>query len=413
MVALSRSTGISGLLILAVCASPRLISAQQKTPRPREVPAAPNDPIDQSHWRVRSVVRVDESFDNNPFLLSDTRKAALTSLATPSLPGGRYAGMLEGTDWITAVRGAVAAEGAGLFGRRTSFGLDAEYQYYHRNTKRRNVDFRLSAMQSLGHGAQLGVRADLQPRFYFRNYMSDAVDANADGRIQSSERTYAAGTYANNDVAVEYRQRLVRSAPDHPFGAKVVLLGGQESRRYEAPFATRTYRGPFGSAMVDLDLMSGLSMDLGYRRASLASTPGMSVLVVNEPDFNHDFNGNGTITDLAVRSVQMVDFSRVEQSLSSHVRAELSDNVDTELSFVRRNRSFGSKEPYDVYNNTRRDHRERMGVSVSFRVIPQTRLKVGVLSESQKYSNTLRVNPLDDVTAYTRKTFILSLAYHL
>jgi hypothetical protein len=66
-----------------------------------------------------------------------------------------------------------------------------------------------------------------------------------------------------------------------------------------------------------------------------------------------------------------------------------------------------------VYNNTRRDHRERMGVSVSFRVTPQTRLKVGVLSESQKYSNTLRVNPLDDVTAYTRKTFILSLAYHL
>ena len=49
--------------------------------------------------------------------------------------------------------------------------------------------------------------------------LSDAVDANADGIIQPNERVYAAGTYADNDFAVEYRQRLVRSAPDHPFGA--------------------------------------------------------------------------------------------------------------------------------------------------------------------------------------------------
>jgi hypothetical protein len=54
-----------------------------------------------------------------------------------------------------------------------------------------------------------------------------------------------------------------------------------------------------------------------------------------------------------------------------------------------------------------------MGVNASVRVSPKTRLKVGVLSESEKLSNTLRAVPLDGVTAYSRRTFFLSLAYHL
>jgi hypothetical protein len=412
MLVLTRSFRIGGTLILAIFASSQLVSAQQKTTKPAAVVVS-KEATDQSSWRVTSILRLDESFDNNPFLLSDRGQAALTALSAPTLPGSRYSSMVDGSDWITSLRGSVATEGAGLFGRRLSLDAGAEYDYYHRNASRRNVDINLSAMHSVGHGARLGVRADIRPSYYFRNFLSDAVDANADGIIQPTERVYAAGTYADNELAVEYRQRLVRSAPDNPFGARLVLQGGRKSRQYEAPFATRSYRGPFASALLDLDLMSGLTMDLGYRRASLESTPGMSVLLLNEPDFNRDFNGNGRLTDLSVRSAQMVDFSRVEQSFTTRMRADLSDNVEAEVSFGRRSRTFGSKQPYDVYNNTRRDHRDRMGMNVSFRVAPQVRLKVGVSSETQKVSNSLRAVPLDGVTAYTRKTFHFSLAYHL
>jgi hypothetical protein len=401
------------MLILGLIVSPQFVLAQQKAPKAGAIVKSAES-ADQSTWRVAYVARLDESFDDNPFLLSDARKAALTAAPAPSLPGSRYATMLDGSDWITALRGSVAAEGAGLFGRRTFLEFDAKYEYYHRNASRRNVDFRLSAMQSLGRGAQLGVRGHMLPSFYFRNFMSDAVDLNGDGIIQPNERVYSGATYADNEFAVEYRQRLVRSTPDHPFGARLVVLGGHDSRQYRAPFETRSYGGPFASATVGVALTSALSMDLGYRRATLASTPGLAVLVLNEPDFNVDFNGNGRVTDLSVRTVQMVDFSRVEQTLTTRLRAELSDNVETELSFARRNRSFGSKQPYDVYNDTRRDHRDRLGMNVSFRMTPQVRLKVGVLSESQQHSNSLRAAvPIDGVTAYTRKTLIFSLAYQL
>jgi hypothetical protein len=400
------------MLILAMLIFPRLSTAQQKTKKAGAVIAS-KDATDQSDWRVKSTVRLEEWFDNNPFLLSDMGQAALAALSASSLQSGRFATMLDASDWITALHGSIAAEGAGLFDRRLALEADARYDYYHRNVSRRNVDFNVSAMQALGHGAHLGVRAHVLPSFYFRNFMSDAVDANGDGIIQPNERIYAAGTYADNDLAVEYRQRLVRSTPDQPFGARLVLVGGHRSRKYQAPFEMRSYRGPHASALVALDLMSGLTMDLGYRRASLASTPGTAVLLLNEPDFNQDFNGNGTRTDLSVRSVQMVDFSRVEQTFTTRVRAHLSDNVETELAFGRRYRTFGSNQPYDVYNNTRRDSRDRTGMHVSFRVSPQVRLKVGALGESEKVSNTLRAVPLDGVTVYTRKTFMLSLAYHL
>lgn len=410
MLTLARSFRISGMLILASLISPYLAGAQQKAPKPG---AVIRESTDRSEWRFKPVVRIEESYDNNPFLLSDRGQAALTSLSSPALPGGRYAQMLGGSDWITALQGSVIAQGGGLFDRRLVLEASAQYDYYHRNVSRRNVEFHASAMQALGHGAHLGIRARVLPSFYFRNFMADAIASTPDAIVQPDGRVYAPGTYADKDFAVEYRQRLIRSTPDEPFGARLVLAAGHRSRQYEAPFATRSYAGPFGSAFVALDLTSGVSVDLGYRRASLASTPGTAVLVLNEPDFNQDFNGNGTRTDLSVRSVQMVDFSRVEQTITSHLRAGLSKTVETDVFYGRRYRTFGSTQPYDVYNNTRRDTRDRMGMNVTFRVSSPVRLKVGVLNERETLSNTLRAVPIDGVTAYTRHTFIFALAYHL
>jgi hypothetical protein len=322
--------------------------------------------------------------------------------------------MAGSNDFITSLRGGFNAEGPALLGRKLTLGADARYEYYQRNPKRRNVFYDLRAVQALGHGTRIAARAEIQPRYFFRNYLADAIDLSGDGTIQSSERVYAAGTYSDQEYTGELRQRLVKSTADHPFGAELTLEGGHKTRGYQQPFQTRGYRGPFAGASGELDLTASVVLEGDYRRSSLRSTPGTSVVLLNEPDFNRDFNGNGTITDLRVRSVQAVDFSRIEQDMGGRFRVRTSDAVETSLSYSRRLRSYQSKQPYDVYNNTRRDRRDRFGLDVAYRFSPGRSVHVGGNGEVQKLTNTLRPTAtIDDATDYTRKGFYVSWSHQL
>jgi hypothetical protein len=274
--------------------------------------------------------------------------------------------------------------------------------------------YQFSAEQSIGHGSHIGVRADIQPNYFFRNYLADAVDLNADGTIQSAERVYAAGTYSDQEYTGEIKHRLVKSTDDHPFGARLTIDGGYKTRTYQQPFQTRGYRGPFAGAAVALELTPSVELEGGYHRATLTAKPGTSVLLLNEPDFNRDFNGNGTITDLRVRSVQSVDFSRIEQDIDARARARMSDAVETTLSYSLRLRNFESKQPYDVYNNTRHDRRDRLALELAYRLSPRMSVRIGGRGELQKLTNTLRPSAtIDDITDYTRKGFYISWSQQL
>jgi hypothetical protein len=365
-------------------------------------------------WRLAPGLRIVQTFDDNPFLLSDARKAGVDAPSASSITSGRYTSMAGASDFITSMRGGLKAEGPAILGRKLTLGADARYEYYQRNAKRRNVFFDLRAEQALGHGTHVGARAELQPNYFFRNYLADAIDANADGIIQSSERVYAAGTYSDQEFTGELRQRLAKSTDGHPFGAELTLEGGHKTRAYQQPFQTRGYRGPFAGVSGQLDLTTSVELEGEYRRSSLRSTPGSSVVLLNEPDFNQDFNGNGTTTDLRVRSVQTVDFSRIEQDMAARFRVRASDAVETALSYGRRLRSYQSKQPYDIYNNSRYDHRDRFGLDMAYRFSPGKSIHFGGNYEVQKLTNTLRPTAtLDDATDYTRKGFYASWSHQL
>ena len=359
-------------------------------------------------------MRIVETFDDNPFLLSDARKAGVDAPSASSLTSGRYTSIAGSNDFITSLRGGLNAEGPALLGHKLTLGADARYEYYQKNAKRRNVLYDLRAIQSLGHGTHIAARAEILPSYFFRNFLANAVDLNANGVIEPNERVYAAGTYSDKEFSGELRQRLVKSTDNHPFGAELILKGGHETRDYQQPFETRGHRGPFAGVSGVLDLSSSVALEGEYRRASLKSTPGTSVVLLNEPDFNRDFNGNGTVTDLRVRSVQMVDFSRIEQDMAAHFRIRSSDAVETTLSYARRLRNYQSQQPYDIYNNTRHDKRDRFGLDIAYHFSPRRSVHFGANGEIQKLTNTLRPTAtLDDATNYTRKGFYVSWSHKL
>ncbi len=370
-------------------------------------------PVEGS-WRLAPALRIVETYDDNPFLLSDARKAGVDSPSASSIASGRYANMAGANDYITSMRGGLHAEGPGILGHKLTLGGDARYEYYQRNAKRRNIFYDLRVAQSLGHGAHISARAELQPKYFFRNYLADAIDLNGDGAIQSSERVYAAGTYSDQEFTGELRQRLVKSTDDHPFGADLILAAGHKTRTYQQPFQTRGYRGPFAGVSSELNLTASVGLEGEYRRSSLSSTPGTAVVLLNEPDFNRDFNGNGTTTDLRVRSVQTVDFSRIEQDMAARLHVRPTEAIETTLSYGLRLRNYESKQPYDVYNNTRHDRRDRLGFDVAYRFSQGRSIHFGGSDEVQKLTNTLRPTAtIDDVTDYTQKGFYVSWSHQL
>src|SRR5260370_1747620 len=132
------------------------------------------------------------------------------------------------------------------------------------------------------------------------------------GSIEANERIYAAGTYHDNRVLVGYQHRLVRATRTQPLGVAVELAVGHVVRNYDAPLAYRSYRGPEVDATLALDLSKALKFDAGYQHASLNSKPDSAVLLLNDPDFNIDFNRSRTTTDQRAPTVQLEDRLRTE-----------------------------------------------------------------------------------------------------
>ncbi|GAC1462012.1 MAG: hypothetical protein PVSMB1_12670 [Gemmatimonadaceae bacterium] len=118
-------------------------------------------------WHVTPGLRIVQTFDDNPFLLSDAGKAGLSAPSSSSVASGRYTNMAGPSDYITSMRGGLNAGGPGILGRKLTFGADARYAYYQRNALRRNMLYQLKVDQALAHGGHLGARAELQPQSFF------------------------------------------------------------------------------------------------------------------------------------------------------------------------------------------------------------------------------------------------------
>ncbi len=381
------------------------LSAEAQATRP----SATHQPKKSATWHKKGDLRLGATHDDNVYLLTTARKASLD--AQPSV--GRFADMPGSTDLVTAIRAAGEAKGPGLGGREMTIGGDARYEYYTTNTKRSNATIGLTASQAVTSGGRLHLRGELTPTYFFRDYLADAVDANGDGVIQSAERVYAPGTYSDAQFTVGYRQRLASSASGM-VGVALDVQAGVQNRNYIKPFEGRSMHGPVGNVNMIVDFANRVSADVGYERASLSATPTPTVLLLNEPDFNRDFNGNGTTTDLRVRSLQNTDFSRVEQTAGLRLRALLAPSLDARVSLAHRWRNFSSSQPYDVYNNTRHDRRDQVGVTVGKDLWERTRVEVGAITEMQKLSRTLRPTAAaGEVNDYSRNRLLVNWSYKL
>jgi hypothetical protein len=319
-------------------------------------------------WRASTSVAVTTGYDDNVFLLADSKVDDLTSPSASARTSGRYADMQSGGDLVTTFRASAGLRGSGIAGRTLQVAPEVAYDAYLRNAERRNFTLALDVDQSLPHDGELRVRGRLTPSYFAKNYLADALDSNGDGSIGASERIYAPGTYAESDVSFDYRFRVAKSTKSHPFGAAVRVGAGWYNRGYDAPFGARDLNGPTFELGLPLDLTRRLAVQARYERLQLSATPTRSVLLIDESQFNRDFNGNGRTTDQNARAFEMVDRSRTENTADIEARYEVTPRVDLRLDYEHRSRTYGSSAPYDIANNGRRDSRNQFGLELGWHV---------------------------------------------
>jgi hypothetical protein len=362
-------------------------------------------------WQVTPALTTETEYDNNIFLLSPTKIGDVAAPSTSQITSGRYSGMKSARDVITTAQGALVVKGPGIGGRLLQITPAAVYEFYAVNAERRNTTFQLSLAQDLPRGSRAQLRARMTPSYFQRNYLMEATDANGDGSISSAERVYGAAVYRESELAAEYRIRLRKATKQSALAAKLQLSAGYYGRAHDAPFAVRDLRGPTAGAVVLLDLTRRLGFDLGYDYGSFSASPGREVMLLDEPAFGRDFNGNGRTTDLSARANELADHSRTEHNLSGTTRIDLTRSATLALAYAHRSRRYTSTEPYDIANNGRRTSRNEFGVELGARVTQDVRLTAAIESSGQSLNQTSDIAGTLDATDYKRQRAKLRLSY--
>ena len=358
-------------------------------------------------WTFAPTFGAAVEFDDNPFLFAPGRKDRLA--APPAgTPASRYANMESATDVLTRLRAELEFRGPGLGGRTMAITPDFGYDHYTSNGERSSWKAGIAVAQSLPRGSRLRVRAEMTPSTFFKNYLSNATDANGDGSIALSERAYAPGSSSERTVSVDYLFRVKKSRKTSPTEAFVRVGAGHAAESYDAPFSVRDRAGPFASLALALD-RGRLELEAGYDFASMGATPGRAVRLLDEPDFGVDFNGNGRTSDMDARAFEMVDYSRTEHGLSLAGQFPMGKRTTLRAEVEHRRRRFSSSQPYDVANNGRTDSRNTVGAGLSVKVRSGLRFLAGV--EMRKQSLNKPLDTAGDVSDYSRLRLTSGFTY--
>lgn len=327
-------------------------------------------------------------YDDNVFLLSPSQRTSVASPSAAATVSGRYQGMESANDMLGVGKIAIQVSGPGARGRTLEITPEISYEFASRNQLRREAAGALSIAQSLGSGRRIRLSAGSTPSHFARNYLSDAVDADANGSITPNERIYKRGQYGEYTIGGDLRL---------PFGAKSnkgarAVLGagaGYYARSYDAPFAVRDLSGPTAAVSLAIGQKSTVGLELTYDLAALSAAPGKQVVLLDETVYNVDFNGNGSTTDLDARALVDIDRSRLEHQIGGALTFDAGRHASASVGYDYRIRSFRSTLPYDEADAGRRDNRSGIRGSLRAKMAKGVYMSTGVKFLSQRTNRPL------------------------
>ena len=335
-----------------------------------------------ARWSADVESKAALQYDHNVFLLSSGQRAELGSPSSDVRISGRYESMESANDLLAIGNIGLQVSGPGVGGRTLEITPELSYELASRNELRREAAAALSIAQSFGGGRRIRLSAQAAPSHFSRNYLADAVDADANGSISPAERIYAKGEYGDYSIGGDIRLPL--SGKSRKRSLAVLSAGlGYYARSYDAPFAVRDLTGPTAALGLEFAPRAPLGLEVTYELAVLSADAGRQVVLLDEAAYGVDFNGNGNATDLEARAVVDIDRSRLEQQLGGALAFDMGKRLSGLLGYEYRLRSFRSKLPYDEADAGRRDSRSGIRGSVKTRLAKHVSMLVGAKFLSQ------------------------------
>lgn len=391
-----------GALLLAAC--PNAIAQTSSDEKAANGPARA-----QKSWKAAIKVEAKQRYDSNVFLLSDKQQTRLQNAGPDEQISGRFNDMNSISDFIFTPGVKFLAEGPGIGGRKLGLEAGVNYDMYFRNPRRRHFNLEIAAAQNTSRNGRARVKFEYTPSYFYRNYLADAT--NFTTSVLPSERVYKPDVYSQWDISVDYRHRLV--------DGKAALLGraGYLQRRNQAPvgtfttFAGRDRNAPHFGGGLEFGLTRWWRVDGNYDLALVDSPRVQEVMILNEPDFNVDFNNDGNTSDLSLRTVQFVDRRHREHLFRFSTRLGIREKSYLEAGYDRRHRTFLSKEPFDIFHSGRTDNRDTIHIAFVAHLSRGLQFTTGY---SHIIENSNRPNDpgiVGEVNDYKRNVGFVDLSY--
>jgi hypothetical protein len=300
-------------------------------------------------WKINFGLKGDWTYDSNVFYRSASQIDTFNAKDPRDAASGRFQDMNSIGDQIINPAFTLRAGGPSIFGRKLDMALSFNYDKYLNNTRKDHYAIGLNLRQSLWKGGRLIARGRYVPKEYQRNFLVDGV-AGSDGSVLRQDRIYRAATYRDSEAGLEYEQRLLEKRRTGGVGLTGRLGASLYRRRYPLEFRGRDRDSLNLEAGLGLDFKGGSEITFGYRHENAKRPIVSEILLLDEPAFNIDFNGDGDVLDNNIRTETQVNRSYRADHFEGALLAAVGKNTDLRLSLSRRLRTYLSQEPHDGYS---------------------------------------------------------------
>ncbi len=383
-----------------------LATCLQDEPDPKPKPEKPAKKEKAADWQLSWAARIDLDYNSNIWLLDgDDGDRLLDDLSADQI-SGRFDGMESIEDWIVNPSIRFAAKGPSPFGRKLDVHAELEVQQYAVNGERSYLRARLGADQSVGKDGKLELDLSLIPDYFHKNYLVDATDFT--GSNSASERIYDSAHYLEFELGLKYRHTLVQ-------GGEVELDGvvsiGLRARQHDSTFAGRNEFGLPLELGVRAKAWKRVKAKLAFQFEPIDSPVKGEVLLLDEPAFAADLNGDGDMTDTNARTVQSVDRSRRETSLVFGVEVDVIETVAVALALTRTWKDWSSGEAFDVSHRDRSDVQDKIEFVVKVQFSKQWEGRIGVERTVQGTDRPADPGASGETSDYQRNVFTFAAIF--
>lgn len=386
-----------------------LVSISAQTDAQRPGAQGFGKPQGRTDWTTEWRARTELKYNSNVFLLSGTQEDRMNANVAGDQVSGRFDDMESVDDLILTPDLRFEAKGPSPLGGRWDLRAGVEYALYLENTRRSHLLAGLGVGQKIGPAGRLELSFGFLPQYFNKNYLADATDLTGD--VAADERRYREGVYREWEVEVEYRHAFWNRSAPQPFGMDGILAAGFRDRTYDSPFGGRDEEAPYFKLGLEFEHGKGVAWGLLYRLEDVDSPTRREVLLLDEFAFGTPLNGDGLVDENDARTVQSVDRSRREQSVSLFVSVDLSPTAALRVGYTRLLKSFDSGEPFDVSHRDREDARDEIEAVLKFDMAKGWYGRAGLEWREQETDRPTDPGSSGETTDYKRWVFFFSAVY--